>query len=212
MYSLSLASVCSQVCLLCLTHSWPDFLSCSHRSRIPREKREQTEARVRWSPYNRETVCVERDMWFIVLANLLNRSLGSGDCQRSCWLSGNLVSKENKPTPRQINKYLHLPQQLTVNSCSFYENEWRNESISFEFASMTWCQPMWKTPVLRYPTLLLVLSPIVQKNQSRLKKSRLLRGKTAKHNLIMRDAVNVHPRSNQNREVIPVWVDLFLLM
>ena len=45
------------------------------------------------------------------------------------------------------------PQQLTVNSYNFCERELgkvkaQEAGISFKFARMTFCQPMWKTPIL----------------------------------------------------------------
>lgn len=164
MYSLSLASVCSQVCLLCSTHCWPDFLSCSHQSGIPREKREQTEARER-----KVSLC-ERGIWFIVLANLLNRSQEEGvygfrgRSEVMLTLRPGLYARRiNQPLSEFTNIY-SCNSAPAATHCEFLHFVWggeegkaREASISFEFACMTLCQPIWKTPMLWYSTLLLVL-------------------------------------------------------
>lgn len=135
MYSLCLASVCSQVCLLCSTHCWPDFLSCSHQSGIPREKREQTEARGRSFLQSRASVWKRHSVY---CSSQPVESLSGG---RSLWVEGKfgghvdpracLVRKEDKPNPT-VNLQIFrvaalLTQQLAVKRFFFHEKEWREE-------------------------------------------------------------------------------------
>lgn len=175
-YSLCLASVCSQVCLLCSTLCWPDFLSCSHQSGIPREKREQTEATER--RFLQSTASLWQ--WFIVLPNLLNRFQEGGVYRfrdRSEVMFNpqtTQVCEKNKLKPSA--NLQTFPAHCKYFFCFTVWAEWRKRgveeaSISFEFTCMTLCQPMWTTPMLWYPIPMLeMLKPCrVHKKHSRLK-------------------------------------------
>lgn len=130
-YSLRLASVCSQVCLLCSTHCWPDFLSCPRRNGTPREEREQTQ-----TLYAIKSLRAKEAFGFIVLANLLNRSRGG----RSLWVQGkvrghvdsqaSLVSRENKANPF-VNSPPAAAAAVTHCKEKIFSREWEWRKMRF---------------------------------------------------------------------------------
>lgn len=137
-YCLCLASVYSQVCLLCSAHCWPGFLCCSHQSGIPREERGQRES------FSQSTASVWKSR-SVYCSSQPVESLTGG---RSLWVQGkvighidsqaSLVSSKNKP-----NLFVNL-QIFTVALpfCKQHNDmkcreEGSGGNISFEFACLT---------------------------------------------------------------------------